>query len=261
MDTWLIWLLSIAGGAFALYYLPRLAIILFTGRDPGGDEDEGLVVFAESIRWMNIRWGMSTCAAGLRRAGYRGAFRYWRWHSWWRGWLVLPALADGKLHEREAGRLADYLTHQRRAHPDRPIYLFGYSAGGYIAARAMELLPDEVKVDGVCLMSAAFNPRRDLRPAARHVRGRIIVIASLIDVVMFLGTLLFGTCDRVFSPSVGAVGYRGPDLPGLMQIRWRPSRMRLGWFGDHFTVSYPSLIAKLVAPRLGIGPRQSPAPA
>ena len=78
----------------------------------------GLVVFVESIRWLGVPWGMRSVAAGLRDAGFRGRFLYWRWHATWRGCLVLPAIADGKLLEREAGRLAAFLARCRRRRSD-----------------------------------------------------------------------------------------------------------------------------------------------
>src|SRR5271170_7897276 len=70
---------------------------------------DGLVIFVESIRWLGHRWGMRAGRRGLRGAGFTGEFRYWKWHSAWRGWLVLPAAMDRAMLEREARRLAIFV--------------------------------------------------------------------------------------------------------------------------------------------------------
>jgi pimeloyl-ACP methyl ester carboxylesterase len=234
----------------ALQAVVRITAAAFARRDPGGQAEFGEVIFCESIRWLNIPWGASTTAAGLRRAGYRGAFTYWRWHGGWRGTLVLPAIMDRKFLEAEAQRLAEHLVAQRAEHPDRPLYLMGYSCGTFIATRALELLPEGVIVDGLALIAGAFSPKRDLNPAAEHVRGRIVVCSSVCDGIVLLGTLVFGTADRKFTPSIGAIGYRGPACEKVNEIRWQPGMIGLGWLGEHFTAPATRLISKHVWPLL-----------
>lgn len=231
----------------------RIAAAALARRDPGGDASHGHVVFCESIRWLNIPWGASTTAAGLRRAGYRGEFEYWRWHSGWQGSLVLPAIMNRGLLERQAQRLAEYLAAQRAEHPDRPLYVVGYSCGTFIAVRALELLPEGVQVDGLALIAGAFSPKRDLNPAADRVKGRIVVCSSVCDGIVLLGTSLVGTADRKWTPSIGAIGYRGPACAKVHEIRWRPGMIGLGWLGEHFTAPATRLIAKHVWPMLRDG--------
>lgn len=252
--SWVGWLIGIAAGLWLLvYFSTRLAVLLRYPRDRGGDPKEGLVVFAESIRWMGVRWGLNSLSAGLRRAGFAGQVRYWRWHEWWRGWLVVPAIADRPMLEHRAQELAEYLTAERRAHPDRPLHLVGYSCGGFVATRALELLPEEIAVDSAVLLAAAVDPKRDLNLAAGHVRGLLVVASSVLDfVIIGLGTVLVGTGDRKHRMSLGVVGYRGPACRKVVEFRWRPGYLKLGHFGGHFAAPAAGFIAAHVAPKMGI---------
>lgn len=240
----------------ALFVVLAIGPHFWTRRDPGGDVEKGLVIFAESIRWVSVRWGMRTTAAGLRRAGYRGEFRYWRWHASWRGWLVLPAIMDRRMFEREARRLADFITAERREKPDRPVYLMGYSCGAFVAVRALELLAKGVTVEAAALLAGALDPRRDLSDAAAHVKGRLTVASSRGDwLIAGLGTLLFGTADRVNTFSAGMIGLRpgAESASNIVEIRWRPGMVRLGHLGEHFSATAPAFVTGHIAPELGIG--------
>ncbi|MBI5724531.1 MAG: hypothetical protein HZA50_11270 [Planctomycetes bacterium] len=237
-----------AVGAAVLAILTRRVVLR-----PAGDRGKGLVIFVESIRWLGVRWGMRSALAGLRMAGYGGGFLYWPWHAGWRGWLVLPAIMDRKMLEGQARRLAGFITRQLHRRPDRPIRLIGYSCGGFIALRAMELLEGDLKVDSVALMAAAFDPARELSTAARHVTGRLVVASSRMDfAIAGLGTLIFGTADRVFTPSIGMVGPRSSLPANVVHLRWRPADIRLGHLGGHFHPCAKRYIARIVAPHLGM---------
>lgn len=229
-------------------------------RCPRGDAEKGLVIFVESIRWLGVRWGLSTCERGLRKAGFAGEMLYWRWHAAWRGWLVVPAIVDRGMLEAQARRLADFIAQRRRSDPDRPIYLIGYSCGGYVAVRALELLDESVRVDAAVALAGAFSPRRDLSAAAARIRDRLIVCSSPLDwLIIGLGTLLLGTGDRRHVLSAGMVGLRGPprseaDPTGrVVEIRWRPALIALGYFGGHFTAPAAGFITHHLAPAMGIG--------
>jgi len=227
---------------------------LWLGPDPGGRAERGVVVFVESIRWLGVRWGMRSVAVGLRRAGFEGEFVYWRWHATWRGWLVLPAIMDARLLEREARRLAAYVARRQRGAGGAPIYLVGYSCGGYLAVRALELLPAGVKVRSAALLAAAVDPKRDLGPARARLSGPLVVASSVLDwLIVGAGTLLAGTGDRRHTPSAGMVGLRRP-CEGTVEIRWRPGLIGAGHFGGHFSASAVGFIERHVAPAMGIGP-------
>lgn len=230
-------------GAIMLARLPR---------PRRGDSRQGLVIFVESIRWLNIRWGMRSTAEGLRRGGFRGEFRYHRWHETWRGLLVLPAIMDSAMLERRAAALAERIVRQRRRHPRRPLHVIGYSCGGYVAVRALELLPEDIHVDSAALIAAAVNPWRDLAPAARHVAGRLVVSSSVLDwLIVGVGTLVFGTGDRRHTFSLGMLGARRRPLPANgTDLRWRPGFARMGNLGGHFCATAAPFIRKRLAPEL-----------
>lgn len=246
---WVLWAVLVALAAnVVVSVLPH-----FTTRRRHGHSGKGLVIFAESIRWLNVPWGTRTVAAALAAAGFEGEFLYWRWHAAWRGTLVLPCIMAGELLEREAARLAEFVIAQRRKDPSRPIYLAGYSCGGYIATRAMELLPPDVKVDGAVLLAAAMDPRRDLSMAAGHVKGKMVITSSLGDwFILGLGTLLFGTADRVHTPSVGMVGPRMPCPANVIHIPWRPRDLALRHTGGHFGASMAAYFLARIAPHLDL---------
>jgi len=252
LAVWTNWyLLWIACGVvLAGYLIPRVIIVLRAKKDPGGDLSQGLVIFAESLRWASVPWGKASCAAGLRRAGFAGEFRYWKWHESWRAWLILPVIAAKKMLKRRAQELADFIIQTRQEDPDRPIHLIGYSCGGYVAVRALELLPADVQVDSLTLLAAAFSPWRDLRPASKAVAGEIIVSSSAVDVIVGFGTIITGTADRKHSPSIGMLGYRGPACDKIVHLRWRPSMITLGHYGSHFSAAAEKYIASKIAPRI-----------
>jgi pimeloyl-ACP methyl ester carboxylesterase len=215
--------------------------------DAGGQADRGVMIFVESIRWLSVRWGLRSVVAGFRRGAFDGECLYWRWHDTWRGWLVLPAIVDTAMLEREAERLAEFIARRRRERPQAPIYLVGYSCGGYLAVRALELLPREVKVEAAGLLAPAVDPKRDLREARSHLTGPLIVVSSVLDwLIGGLGTLAFGTGDRRHTPSIGMIGRRG--LAGeAVDIRWHLSLVRLGYVGGHFSVAAACFIQKRIA--------------
>jgi pimeloyl-ACP methyl ester carboxylesterase len=235
------------------------------GPAPSGNREAGLVIFVESVRWLGVAWGRQTTALGLQQAGFRGEFLYWRWHATWRGWLVLPALLDSRLLEHEAARLAEFISNERRTHPARPIYLIGYSAGGFVSLRALELLPANVRIDALAMLAPAVSPWRKLDRALRRVKGRCVVASSIGDwCIAGLGTLLFGTADRRFVPSMGMLGVRRRARARIVELRWRPGMLAAGHWGGHFHASATKFIADHVAPAMGLVPDRVtawPAPA
>ena len=254
------WTVSVIIGA--LVVLPVLAdltgfLLRRIPRVPLGEGDpgKGIVIFAESIRFAGVPWGTRECEAGLREAGFEGEFRYWAWQEPWQGWLVLPAIMDAPMLEREAGRLARFIEARRREHGATPIYLIGFSCGAYVAIRALELLDEDVSVDAAATLAGAFDPRRDLSAAMHHVSGRLVVCSSLADwMIVGLGTMLFGTGDRKHTLSAGMVGlrYRRPPNDRLLEIRWRPALIRQGCYGGHFTAPAALFITHHLAPKMGI---------
>ena len=83
---------------------------------------------------------------------------------------------------------------------------------------------------------------------------------SPFDVVTLgLGTLVFGTVDRVHTVSAGMVGFRVPkdlDAEGerlyrkLHQVRWTPEMVSSGNLGGHIGTDNPAFLRKYVVPLL-----------
>jgi pimeloyl-ACP methyl ester carboxylesterase len=182
----------------------------------------------------------------------------------------VPALRDRKLHEQQAAAMAEAITHYQRQYPGRPAYLMGCSAGGWVALRAMELLPEGVAIDGAALFSAAVDARRDLRPALAHVRGRLVNSCSPWDVLLLgAGTLTVGTGDGRHAGSAGMLGFGPPRgengcaEPGaragqgttlydgkVVNVRWRPGMLLRGRHFGHITATAPAFVAKDIWPVL-----------
>lgn len=202
-----------------------------------GDSEQGTVFWAESVRWLGVRWGLLGWSAGLRAAGFRGRIIPVDWHSGWRGSLVLPALMARRLMGRQAERLAERIAQCRRRRPHAPIVVIGYSCGAYVALEAARRLPDDIRLDYVVLIAAAVSPRYDLAPAAARVSGLILNVYSALDWPLSgLGLTLLGTADGRRRPGAGVVGFAGPIPENVRQQSWRPSFARRLYLGDHLTV-------------------------
>ncbi len=257
---WVTWAILIGAGiVLVLYGIIFFGPHFWLRRDRDGEIEKGLAIWVEPVRFPGWPWGERTTPAGLRRAGYKGKFLYWNWHAAWQGCLVLPALRNRGLIEREAQRLADFITNSRRDQPKTPIYLMGYSCGGFVSVRALELLPEDVRIESAAFLASAFDPRHDLTPAISHVNGKLIVSASLMDfAICGLGTLVFGGGDGVHTPTIGMLGAMeptGPEAfrhPKLIQIHWRPRMILEGLFGLHDWCFPPAFIARYLAPAMNI---------
>ncbi len=222
-------------------------------RDQNGDPACGLVIWVEPLRFMGIRWGEKSAALGLRRAGYAGEFLFWPWHASWQGTLLLPALRNKPLIEERAKELALFLAYRRAERPDTPIYLMGYSAGGQVARRALELLDASVQVDAAALLSSSFCPWADLRPAAKRVKGPLLVSSSLLDCwIGGVGTTILGNADGWHGPAIGTLGYCGPKDAQIIQRRWWPGLLVLGLLGMHDWSLQPGFLQHFAARDLKI---------
>jgi hypothetical protein len=232
---------------------------VFGRADRGGDSKKGHVIWVEPLRWPGWAWGRHTVPRGLRAGRFEGTFEYYAWQSWWQGLLVLPVLRRGRLAERAAGRLAESIARRRAEDPQAPVYVIAYSAGGFVATRAMELLPPGVSVRSLAICQAAMQARYDLSEAMRHVEAATVVTASAMDFfVLGAGTSIISGSDGVRGPSMGWLGARHPAMATLprerlCQIRWRAGDViGLGLFGSHLWACSPRFIATVLSPAMGI---------
>lgn len=151
------------------------------------------------------------------------------------GTPLLP-LKNLRAHERNvatARQLAAEIAEWRRDHRDEPFYLIGYSGGGGMAVLVASSLPDGVQIDRLILVAPAISPgyplERDVLP---HVRELVVNYASHRDLQVGWGTRTFGTIDREYVDSAGAVGFPVDD-PRLVQWHWSPADRELGHRGNH----------------------------
>jgi hypothetical protein len=203
------------------------------------------------------------CRFGLMAAGLPEAMEVWPWQTGWRtGWI--GDVTDLQRNLRQAQRLCADVNEYRSRYPQRPVRLIGHSAGAALVVFALEQLPAD-SVEDVVLLSAGLSPGYDLTRALAAVRRRAIVVHSPLDgVVLGLGTLLFGTLDRRHSVSAGLTGFqwdRKRQTPWqqrqyakLVQIRWAPWMVTLGYLGEHATSTSTSFTARVIAPLLTDAP-------
>ncbi len=238
---------------FSLGFL-GLVMRITTHRDRGGNSSEGLAIMAGGLRWFGVRWGARTIPAGLRQSGFSGRFVFWPWHSGFEGVLAIPALINAGRTEKRAARLAGFITRRYRKLPDRPIYLFGISAGGFVVLRAIEMLPGDVRIHSAALLSAAIDPNRDLGPALSHIDHTLTDSYSYLDfVILGFGTAIFGTADRKHTASAGMVGLRHNGEEKIVDVPWHPAMILTGRLGGHTSCSPPAYLSRYILPLMGIG--------
>jgi pimeloyl-ACP methyl ester carboxylesterase len=180
--------------------------------------------------------------------------------DWTHGKLrLLRDLQDTRHLLLKADELADQVRAYKAEYPERPVYLVGHSAGAGLILATAERLPPAA-VERLVLLSPAVSPAYDLRPALRATRGEIVSFCSGWDwVFLDWGTSLFGTVDRVYSPSAGHGGFVKPDdldeegrelYRRLVQVPWRWECLFDGRGGGHTSTSMPLFVYKHVAPWL-----------
>ncbi|MGQ9651885.1 MAG: alpha/beta hydrolase [Phycisphaerae bacterium] len=148
--------------------------------------------------------------AGLRQAGYRGAFVNYVWQT------GLGALADqqtSKAYKRsKATGLARLIKQHLDEHPNAEVCIIALSAGTAIAVFALEALPMDRQVHDVFLLGSSMSANYDLTAALKRVRHHMYVYTSPDDSVLSFFVPLTGTADRRFCGqcSAGLYGFRMP---------------------------------------------------
>ncbi len=219
------------------------------GHDGTGDPGQGIVVFVEPVRWLFVIWGFTSFARGCRQGGSGQYLRLFRWGGTAGALLVIPDLVRRRRLERRARQLARFVDQLAAEHPESAIHLVGYSTGGYIALQACRYLRSEARVGSVVLLAASVSPDYAWDGLGERV-GEVHSFHSCLDAINILGPLLFGGNDRKWGPACGAVGFKSP--PEVVNQRgWRPADVRLGYWGDHFTITSPAFVAEEVVPCVG----------
>lgn len=155
-------------------------------------------------------------------------------------WTDLMWLSRNK---RMGRCLARKLIALRRAHRDAKIHLLAYSGGAGVAVFACEHLRGARLIDTFILACPALSPSYDLSRALRSVSCCYALVSEADNVVLGLGTRIFGTMDRRFESAAGRVGFVLPAdgevtyprcYERLGQIRWTPAGAEtMGHCGGH----------------------------
>lgn len=187
---------------------------------------------------------------GLLRGRYRGAVVRFHWNAGVFGIRSLTNLVSTRHHERQSDLLVEAIVEHAGNYPGTPVCLMAQSGGCYITLRGLEKLPDGIGVQTSVLLAASISPGYDVTKAAAKCRRALVSVGCLGD-FFFLGagTLVFGTSDRVFSPSAGLVGWHHHP-PRFVETRWHPSWLRFGYIGNHVSTSSPSFIRNVIASML-----------
>ena len=227
--------------------------------EPDGDENEGLLIWCEPIRFLGGRWGQRPACRSMRKRGFKGNFISFSWHSAIEGTLVLPALVNKGRMEREAMKLSEIIHNYRMKHPDAPIRVLGDSSGAFVALRAVELLPEGVNVDYLALLAGTIHCRHDLSTALSRTGKKLIVGSSIGDFPAGgIATSIFGTADRRWGGSMGFLGALDPESgkrfvhDKIEHLWWNPWMIVLGSFGMHDWCMATAWLEHVLAPKLGI---------
>lgn len=190
---------------------------------------------------------------GLRQGGLTDIGHF----DWTSGRPGLAALVNNDNKQAQSRALAERLTAEYRADPDRPIHITAHSGGGAIAVWALEQLPDDVTIERLFLLHPALAPSYDLSRALQHVRNRAYVFSSTMDPVLGPGTRALGTMDGVHTDAMGRVGFVIPadadpqQYAKLIAMPYDDRWLRHDNIGDHIgpltTRFAEAFIAPLIA--------------
>lgn len=182
-------------------------------------------------------WQLEGAVCGLRQAGVDRAIEVIEWGR--RPLASMDNLTNLPANLERARNIAGRVVSYRLEYPDRPVVLVGYSGGGGMAVLAAEAMPADCRVERIILIAAAVAPTRDLAKTLAHCTTGLTNFYSERDVVMLgMGTSVFGTIDREYTPAAGRMGFR--DRAGnlladqrVTQIAYQAGWLRLGHNGMH----------------------------
>ena len=197
---------------------------------------------------------LSGAYQGLRDAGIDGYIEIIPWGT--SRWQALQNLMDLPANKKRAEKIATRLIELRQEHPDQLLTLIGFSGGGGLAILSVEDLPDDVLLDRIILVAAAISNDYDLSKVLGHCKDRLINFYSGQDLIVGLGTELFGTIDRKKTISAGHSGFLDADgrlrrSEKLVQIPWTPAWTQYGHHGGHIGYLSRSWARHVLAPQVG----------
>lgn len=153
--------------------------------------------------------------------------------TWGKPFLTIHNLRAHERNVATAASIAAEIAAWRRAHPDAPFYLVGYSGGGGLATLVTAALPDDVHIDRLVLVAPAIAPDYPLASdVLPHVREYVVNYSSERDLQVGWGTRTFGTIDRKHTASAGAIGFAAQH-ERLLEYQWSSADVPLGHAGNH----------------------------
>jgi len=184
-----------------------------------------------------------------------------RWHASRPPGYFTVSLEEYELVQKGAQSLADGIIAFKRTYPDARVSILAASAGCEVSRLALELLPEEIKVDNVVFAAAASSPGVHLEEALRAIKGRLYYFRSSFDwVFLGLGACVVGTTDRHFGPAAGMVGFAPPKnisaeeqslyREKLVEVPWEAKFIQYGYLGEHMTVLSPHFVSACILPML-----------
>jgi pimeloyl-ACP methyl ester carboxylesterase len=153
--------------------------------------------------------------------------------TWGKPFMTIHNLRAHERNVATAEGIAAEIADWRRAHPDAPFFLVGYSGGGGMATLVTSALPADVSIDRLVLVAPAISPDYPVASTVLpHVREFVVNYASERDLQVGWGTRTFGTIDRKNTVSAGAIGFAAED-ERLLQYHWSAADVPFGHAGNH----------------------------
>lgn len=190
----------------------------------------------------------SAMVRGLLRSRYSGSVVLFPWNRGVPPVRFASNLMNVRRHDQMSDRLVDQILDHVSNYPESPICLLAQSGGCWIVVRALEKLPDRVDVRTAVMLSPSISPDHDLHAATAKCRRALISVGGPGDYFYLgFGTTVFGTSDRVHSPSAGWIGWHHhPER--FKELRWHPAWVRHGYLGNHVTTASVAFSERVIAP-------------
>lgn len=189
-------------------------------------------------------------ACGVLCSRYRGAVVRFGWNRGIPFVRSLVNLMSRRHHTRQTARLVERIVWYKSRYPEAPVSLLAQSGGCWIVLKALEQLPADMRVHSAVLIAPSTSPDYDISLATSKCAAGMTSIGGPGDFFFLgLGTTLFGTSNRVHSPSAGWIGWHHHP-PGFREVRWHPDWVRYGYFSNHTSSSSRNFVERLIVPML-----------
>jgi len=214
--------------------------------------DKGLVVILPGIEMHPAHSAL--IREGLMEGGVPCAFEI---YNWYKGNISARYVYDEAASRMRARELADYILEYQRAHPGRPVFIIGHSAGGAMAVFATEEAAGSRPIDGLIILAPALGPEYDLTRALGGCCGRMVNCWSSTDYFLKALTTAGQNLDGTSGKTAGQEGFRLPTgapesrrkaFASLVQIKWAPEMLKEGNWGGHLAWSDPYWVKADLAP-------------